>query len=52
MQIYILWFINFSGSDEFHSAHTTEEAAQARLERYAPEDRHTFRIEPYTLDEA
>jgi len=51
MIIYIVWYSNFDGVDEFHSAHSTEEKAQARIEKYAVRDRTEFRVEPYTLDE-
>lgn len=51
MTIWIVWYTNFDGLDEFHSAHSSPEKAQERIERYSVRDRGSFRVDSYTLDE-
>ncbi|TCQ83898.1 hypothetical protein [Pseudomonas sp. JUb52] len=50
MTIWIVWFTNFDGIDEFHSAHSSPELAQERINRYSIRDRSSFRVDSYELD--
>ena len=49
MTIFIVWFSNFSGDEEFVSAHSTKENALAKISKYGHEQR-SMRVEPYIID--
>ena len=50
MTVYIVWFINFNGDDEFHGVFSTRENAQSYINRYGIGDRESMRIEETSLD--
>ena len=50
MTIYILYFSNFQGEDEFIGAFSTEEKARAVISRHVRMEQSSMRIESYELD--
>lgn len=50
MTVYIVWFNNFNCEDEFQGVFSTEENAQAYINRYTAYDAQSMRIEETTLD--
>lgn len=51
MIVYIVWFNNFNGEDEFQGVFSTEENAQAFINRYSSRDGDCMRIEETSLDD-
>lgn len=50
MTVYIVWFNNFNGEDEFQGVFSTEENALKFINRYGLGDREAMRIEETSLD--
>jgi len=50
MTVYIVWFNNFNGDDEFQGVFSTEENAQSYINRFSAYDSSSMRIEETTLD--
>lgn len=51
MLIYIVWFNNFHSQDEFVGAYSSQELAQAKIDKYDRMDARSMRVEPQMLDE-
>lgn len=49
--IYIVWFINFHGGEDFSGAFSTQDKAQAYIDRFGPGERGSMRVEAYPLDD-
>lgn len=50
MIVFIVWFNNFNGDDEFQGVFSTLENAQAYINRYSVYDSQSMRVEETTLD--
>lgn len=50
MIVYIVWFDNFYGEAEFQGVFSSEESAQAYIDRYSSGDAHSMRIEETVTD--
>ena len=51
MQVYIVFFNNFDGDDEFIVVYSSPEKAQEKIDRYDRYDKHSMRIEEMQMDE-
>jgi hypothetical protein len=51
MTIYVLYYCNFQGEDEYKGAFSTYENAQAVIDRYSWSDRGKFTICEEQLDD-
>lgn len=50
MIVYIVWFTNFHGNDEFQGVFSSAENAQAYINRFSVYDGELMRVEETTLD--
>lgn len=50
MTVYILFYNNFNGDDEFCGVYASPEAAQREINKYAKHDQPSFRIEEYEVE--
>ena len=51
MTIYVLYYCNFQGDEEYKGAFSTYEKAQAIVNRFGAQDRDSFRICEEQLDD-
>lgn len=51
MTIYVLYYLNFQGDEEYYGAFSTYEKAQAVIDRHHFSDRDQFRICEEQLDD-
>jgi len=51
MNVYIVFYNNFDGNDEFCDVFISEEVAQQYINKYDNSDRQQFRIDEYELRE-
>lgn len=49
MEVYIVWFVNFNGDDEFCGAFSCEEKASEFIARHS--DKKQMRFDMYVMDE-
>lgn len=50
MSVWIIWFKNFYGDDEWAGIYSTQEIAQKRAEELKNSTDSTLRVEEYILD--
>ena len=51
MKVWLLFFENFQGEDDFVGVYSSKESAQKKVAKYDAQDQRQFRIEESTLDE-
>lgn len=51
MKIWIVWYNNFHGVDEFYGAFSTEGKAKECVHRFSKFDQTSFRVEESALDD-
>jgi hypothetical protein len=51
MKIWIVWYNNFDGVDDFNGAFSTEEKAQEYIHRFSKLYQTSFRVEESALDD-
>lgn len=50
MKVYVLFYNNFHGEDEFNGVFSSEEKAMERIEMFDGHSRRNFRIEEHEVD--
>lgn len=51
MIVYILWFNNFQGGQDFVGIYSSREAAEERMSHFSENDQQQFEIEEWGVDQ-
>lgn len=51
MMVYIVFYTNFHGIDEYHGVYRTEEGAELAIKRFCDEEQTSFRIEAVEFED-